>query len=267
MTCEDFQDRLTAFGLGELDPVEAEAARRHVASCPDCASATLVDRQLTALLRGAAVPAPAGLERRVLAALREEAGRPRPTGPRRHRRAGLTRSLRGRRRHWLALGSGVGLAAAVVAAALLLVPAPDRAAPLAAAWSAYRSERTIRVVAPTAAVVDRLTDVLGPAARTPDLSALGFHARSVGARQLAGHLAAVAEYRDAAGRRVVLIRWRGELPRSGSAPSDEAHEVETATWGRTGSAWWRHDEVVWCLIGTVDRQTLDRVADSLYGES
>jgi anti-sigma factor RsiW len=255
MTCEDFQDRLTAFGLGELDPAEAAAAREHVARCPDCASATLLDRQLTALVRGSAVPAPRGLRHRLLVSLRAEAAR----------LEGAPR--RGRRRHWLAFASAAGVAAAVVAAAVLLVPVPDRSAPLAAAWSAYRSEPTIRTVAPSAAVAGRLSAVLGPAASTPDLAGLGLRTRGWGARTLANHLAAVAEYRDADGHRVVLIRWRGELPRTGGAPAAPGHEVETASWGRTSSAWWRVDGVVWCLIGRVDRRALDRVADHLYGES
>ena len=58
MTCEDFQLRLTAFSLGELDQGEVSEAADHVAACDDCASRVLVDRQLTALLRASAVPAP-----------------------------------------------------------------------------------------------------------------------------------------------------------------------------------------------------------------
>ena len=55
MTCDDFQLRLTAFSLGELEAEELEAAREHVAGCDDCASRALLDRQLTALARGSAV--------------------------------------------------------------------------------------------------------------------------------------------------------------------------------------------------------------------
>ena len=51
MTCEDFQLRLTAFSLGELDQDELEAAREHVAACDHCASQVLLYHQLTALLR------------------------------------------------------------------------------------------------------------------------------------------------------------------------------------------------------------------------
>ena len=58
MTCEDFQLRLTAFSLGELEQGEVSDARDHVATCDDCASRLLLDRQLTALLRASAVPAP-----------------------------------------------------------------------------------------------------------------------------------------------------------------------------------------------------------------
>ena len=57
MTCEDFQLRLTAFSLGELEQSELPAARDHIAACDRCASRVLLDRQLTALLRAAAVPA------------------------------------------------------------------------------------------------------------------------------------------------------------------------------------------------------------------
>jgi anti-sigma factor RsiW len=253
MTCEEFRSRLTAFSLGELEAGEAEAAREHVGHCSACASAVLLDRQLTALLRSSAVPAPRALRNQVRAALRAEAAQ---------RRAG------GRRRHWLAFGSATGLAAAVIAAALLLVPAPARSSPLAAAWTAYRSEARIRWAAPTGQVASRLNAVLGPAARTPDLSAFGLHPHGWGARDLAGHLAAVAEYRSDSGRRVALIRWRGQLPRTIGAAAETGQDVETVTWGGTGSAWWRSDDgVVWCLIGSADRQTLERIAERLYGES
>ncbi|HEX2372409.1 MAG TPA: hypothetical protein VHO93_00380, partial [Actinomycetota bacterium] len=70
MTCDDFQLRLTAFGLGELDQAEVPAARDHVAACDHCASRVLLDRQLTALLRASAVPAPEATRAAVLAAVR-----------------------------------------------------------------------------------------------------------------------------------------------------------------------------------------------------
>ena len=44
MTCEDFQLRLTAFSLGELEQGELTAARDHLAACDDCASRVLLDR-------------------------------------------------------------------------------------------------------------------------------------------------------------------------------------------------------------------------------
>ena len=45
MTCEDFQLRLTAFSLGELEQGEVSDARDHVATCDDCASRLLLDRK------------------------------------------------------------------------------------------------------------------------------------------------------------------------------------------------------------------------------
>ena len=48
MTCDDFQLRITAFSLGELEEAEVPAARDHVAACDRCASKMLLDRQLTA---------------------------------------------------------------------------------------------------------------------------------------------------------------------------------------------------------------------------
>jgi hypothetical protein len=92
MTCEDFQLRLTAFSLGELEQGEVSDARDHVATCDDCASRLLLDRQLTALLRASAVPAPQETVTAVLATVRAEAGAgrlaPSPRQP-------------ARRRHWL----------------------------------------------------------------------------------------------------------------------------------------------------------------------
>jgi anti-sigma factor RsiW len=125
MTCEQFQDRLTAFSLGELEPHEAVAAREHVARCSDCASRALLDRQLTALVRSTAVATPDAVRARIMTALRNEA---RGTGQ------------RPRRRHWLSLGAAAGLAAAALAAAMLLVPAPGSSSPLTAAWAAYRTQ-------------------------------------------------------------------------------------------------------------------------------
>ena len=254
MTCEDFQARLTAFSLGELDPAERQRAHEHVAGCDDCAAGVLLDRQLTALVRASVAPAPAALREAVRAALRTEA----------ERHAGQARS---RRRHWLALGTAALAAAAVLAAAMLLVPAPDPGSPLAAAWRSYRRDPIAVGTAPGREVAGRLQAVLGPAARTPDLGDFGLHPIGWDARRLAGHLAVAAEYRDAAGGRVSLMRWRGELPRMARAPDGGGQELEVYRWGRHGSAWWREDGVVWCLIGTVDQRTLYQVAERLSGES
>ncbi|HZA81959.1 MAG TPA: zf-HC2 domain-containing protein, partial [Actinomycetes bacterium] len=68
MTCDDFRVRLTAYGLGELESDELHGARDHVAGCDDCASRALLDRQLTALVRGSVVPAPETTRAAVLAA-------------------------------------------------------------------------------------------------------------------------------------------------------------------------------------------------------
>src|SRR6266568_8668713 len=73
MTCDQFQDRLTAFSLGELEPHEAVAAREHVARCSGCASRALLDRQLTSLVRSTAVPTPDAVRVRIMSALRDEA--------------------------------------------------------------------------------------------------------------------------------------------------------------------------------------------------
>jgi hypothetical protein len=255
MTCEGLQVRLTALSLGELEPAEAAAAREHIAQCGDCASAVLLDRQLTALLRASAVPAPEPVRSSVLAALRAEAA---GEGDRPVARPA-------RRRHWLALGVATLAAAAVLAIAVLLVPAPDAGSALAAAWRSYHREPVAAGTTPGAAAEERLYTVLGPAARTPDLSDVGLKAIGWDKRTLAGHMAVAAEYRDAADRRFVVMRWRGELPRM--AGPDAGEELEVYRWGRHASAWWREDGVVWCLIGTVDQTTLYRVAERLAGES
>jgi hypothetical protein len=254
MTCEELQVRLTALSLGELEPAEAATAREHIAQCGDCASAVLLDRQLTALLRASAVPAPEPVRGSVLAALRAEA-------------AGAGPAARpARRRHWLALGVAALAAAAVLAIAVLLVPAPDAGSALAAAWRSYHREPVAAGTTPGAAAEERLYAVLGPAAHTPDLGDVGLKAIGWDKRTLAGHLAVAAEYRDGAGRRFMVMRWRGELPRMAKAPGED-EELEVYRWGRHASAWWREDGVVWCLIGTVDQTTLFRVAERLAGES
>jgi len=256
MTCDDFRLRLTAYSLGELDADELQAARDHVAGCDDCASRALLDRQLTALLRGSAVPAPEETRAAVLTAVRAEpAGTAVPAPGRRP----------GRRRHWVALAAALLAAAAVVAAALLVVPAPDPGSPLAAAWHSYHTEGRNGLGTPSQAEAERLFAVLGPAARTPDLAAYGLRKDGWAARDLAGHLAAVAEYRDAEGGRVTLMRWRGELPPMPSG--SDGDELAAYRWGRHTSYWWRADGVVWCLVGTIDQERLYRIAEHLGGES
>ena len=256
MTCEDFQLRLTAYSLGELDQDMLQAARDHVAGCDDCASRALLDRQLTALLRASAVPAPQETVTAVLATVRAEAGAgrlaPSPRQP-------------ARRRHWLALAAAMLAAAAVLAVALLVVPAPDPGSPLSAAWSSYHARGEDGLGTPTQAQAERLFAVLGPDSRTPDLAAFGLTKDGWEARDLAGHLAAVAEYRDPAGGRVTLMRWRGDLPRV--AKGTEGGELAAYTWGRHTSYWWEADGLVWCLVGTIDQKRLYGVAEHLGGES
>jgi hypothetical protein len=256
MTCEDFQLRLTAFSLGELGHEELPAVRDHVAACDDCASRVLLDRQLTALARASAVPAPSETRAAVLAAVRAEAGRPAAPSPRRRP---------ARRRHWVALAAALLASAAVVAAALLVVPAPDPGSPLSAAWSSYHARGEDGLGTPSEAEAERLFAVLGPASRTPDLAGFGLRKDGWEARDLAGHVAAVAEYRDPEGGRVTLMRWRGDLPRVARGP--EGSELAAYRWGRHTSYWWRADGVVWCLVGTIDQERLYGIAEHLGGES
>jgi anti-sigma factor RsiW len=259
MTCEDFRLRLTAFSLGELEQGERQRTRDHLAACDDCASRVLVDRQLTALLRASAVPAPSETRAAVLAAVRDEAGLP-ATSPRRQ-----APPWQAKRRHWVALAAALLAAAAVVAAALLVVPAPDPGSPLAAAWSSYHSQGKNGLGSPSEAEADRLSAVLGPASRTPDLTGFGLRKDGWAARNLAGHLAAVAEYRDAEGGRVTLMRWRGDLPPMPSG--SDGDDLAAYRWGRHTSYWWRAEGVVWCLVGTIDQERLYAIAEHLGGES
>jgi hypothetical protein len=249
MTCEDFQLRLTAYSLGELEEGEVPAARDHVAACDTCAARVLLDRQLTALVRATAVPAPPETREAVLAAVRAEASPRRPA----------------RRRHWVALAAALLAAASVLAVALLVVPAPDPGSPLSAAWSSYHARGEDGLGTPTEAEAERLFAVLGPDSRTPDLAAFGLAKAGWEGRDLAGHLAAVAEYRDAEGGRVTLMRWRGDLPRV--AKGTQGGELAAYTWGRHTSYWWEADGVVWCLVGTIEQQRLYEIAEHLGGES
>jgi hypothetical protein len=256
MTCEDFQLRLTAFSLGELEQGEVSDARDHVATCDDCASRLLLDRQLTALLRASAVPAPQETVTAVLATVRAEAGAGRRGAGPRHPAPRPPR---------LALAAAMLAAAAVLAVALLLVPAPDPGSPLSAAWSSYHSRGEDGLGTPTQAQAERLFAVLGPDSRTPDLAAFGLTKDGWEARDLAGHLAAVAEYRDPDGGRVTLMRWRGDLPQV--AKGTQGGELAAYTWGRHTSYWWEADGLVWCLVGTIDQKRLYGIAEHLGGES
>jgi Putative zinc-finger len=260
MTCDDFQLQLTAFSLGELPEDERQQARDHVAACDECASRMLRDRQLTALARGSAVPAPAATRAAVLAAVRAEAARaaPAPATPAKARRPV-------RRRHWIALAAALLAAAAVVAAALLVVPAPDPGSPLAAAWSSYHARGRDGLGTPSAEDAERLFAVLGPDARPPDLAGYGLRQDGWEARDLAGHVASAAEYRDRSGGRLTLMRWRGELPAVARAPAGKG--LKAYRWGRHTSYWWRADGVVWCMVGTIDQDKLYEIAEHLGGES
>jgi Putative zinc-finger len=256
MTCDDFQLKLTAFSLGELDADERQLARDHVAACDECASRMLRDRQLTALARSSAIGVPEAARAAVLAAVRAEAGEAAtPARPAR----------RVRRRHWVALAAALLAAAAIVAAALLVVPAPDPGSPLAAAWSSYHARGQDGLGTPGPEDAERLFAVLGPDARPPDLAGYGLRQDGWEARDLAGHVASVAEYRDADGGRLTLMRWRGELPAVARAPAGSG--LKAYRWGRHTSYWWRADGVVWCMVGTIDQDQLYEIAEHLGGES
>jgi hypothetical protein len=264
MTCEEFEAQLTAFSLGELEPDDATRARAHVSRCDSCTAATLRDRQLVALLRASTVEMPPTGQAAVLAAVRAETATatvpdraPTPAGRRGRRSRG--------RRHWLALAAAAALCLAVLAAAVALVPAPDRSSAIAAGWKLYRQQGAIAGRQPSEQTARRLDTVLGDAARPPDLRGFGLRAVGWDGRMLAGHLASVAEYRDAAGRRVTLMRWRGELPHpTKGSPEVESYEgMQTAQWGGTSSVWFKAGDVVYCLVGKAPEQTLTEVADYL----
>jgi hypothetical protein len=260
MTCEEFRLQLTAFSLGELDPEERQRAHDHVSVCDDCASRLLRDRQLTALVRTTSVRVPADTRAAVLAAVRAEA---RAEAPASTPVPPARRPVR--RRHWVALAAALLAAAAVVAAALLVTPAPDPGSPLAAAWSSYHALGKNGLGTPSDAQAERLFAVLGPDSRPPDLRGYGLHPDGWEARDLAGHLASVAEYRDPEGGRLTVMRWRGELPAMAKAPAGSG--LKAYRWGRHTSYWWRADGVVWCLVGTIDPDQLYKIAEGLGGES
>jgi hypothetical protein len=260
MTCEEFRLQLTAFSLGELEPGERQRAHDHVAACDDCASRLLRDRQLTALVRTTTVEVPQATRTAVVAAVRAEAG----AGAKVAAAPGQARRPL-RRRHWIALAAALLAAAAVVAAALLITPAPDPGSPLAAAWSSYHARGKEGLGTPSDAQAERLFAVLGPDARPPDLRGYGLRPDGWEARDLAGHLASVAEYRNHEGGRLTVMRWRGELPAVARAPAGSG--LKAYRWGRHTSYWWRADGVVWCLVGTIDQGRLYDIAEHLGGES
>jgi hypothetical protein len=267
MTCEEFRLQLTAFGLGELEPGERQRAHDHVTTCDDCASRLLRDRQLTALVRTTTVEVPSETRNAVLAAVRAEAGAQAPVAPAPADVTAGPGQIRRppRRRHWIALAAALLAAAAVVAAALLVTPAPDPGSPLAAAWSSYHSRGRDGLGSPSDAQAERLFAVLGADARPPDLRGFGLRGDGWEARDLAGHLASVAEYRDHGGGRLTVMRWRGELPAVARTPDGSG--LKAYRWGRHTSYWWRADGVVWCLVGTIDQGQLYEIAEHLGGES
>jgi hypothetical protein len=266
MTCEEFRLQLTAFSLGELEPGERLRAHDHVAACNDCASRLLRDRQLTALVRTTTVAVPPDTRTAVLAAVRAEAGAMAGAPAATPAATSLPPARRPlRRRHWVALAAALLAAAAVVAAALLVTPAPDPGSPLAAAWSSYHARGKNGLGTPSTAQAERLFAVLGADSRPPDLHGYGLRPDGWEARDLAGHLASVAEYRDPDGGRLTVMRWRGELPAVARAPAGSG--LKAYRWGRHTSYWWRADGVVWCLVGTINQDRLYDIAEHLGGES
>jgi hypothetical protein len=266
MTCDDFQLQLTAFSLGELTEEERQLARDHVAACNECAARMLRDRQLTALARTSAIPVPAATRAAVLAAVRSEAGAaPKTAATTAPTPAPAPARRPVRRRHWVALAAALVAAVAVVAAALLVVPAPDPGSPLAAAWSSYHARGKDGLGTPSPEQEARLFAVLGTDARPPDLGGFGLRQDGWEARDLAGHVASAAEYRDAKGGRLTLMRWKGELPAVARAPDGAG--LKAYRWGRHTSYWWRADGVVWCMVGTIDQDQLYEIAEHLGGES
>jgi hypothetical protein len=265
MTCEEFRLQLTAYSLGELEPGERQRAHDHVTTCDDCASRLLRDRQLTALVRTTTVEAPEEARTAVLAAVRAEAGAGATAAAAPAALDPARRPPRRRQRHWIALAAALLAAAAVVAAALLVTPAPDPGSPLAAAWSSYHTRGEHGLGTPSDAQAEQLFAVLGPDARPPDLRGYGLRPDGWEARDLAGHVASVAEYRDQGGGRLTVMRWRGELPAVARAPAGSG--LKAYRWGRHTSFWWRSDGVVWCLVGTIDQDQLYKIAEHLGGES
>lgn len=107
LDCEQFRAGVTAFLGDGLGAVERAAFQDHLDACPDCAAGVASEAAFDRALRerSTRAPAPAGLEDRVRAALREAAGASAPRVP-------------WWRRAWVAT------AAAVVLLGALLVASP-----------------------------------------------------------------------------------------------------------------------------------------------
>ncbi len=108
--CSERRERLHAYADGELPPREATECRDHVATCPGCAAALAeiaASRRLLAA-EGLRWTAPAGLQRRVAAAIAEEAA-----SSRRGKRYGLGRLL-DRLGRWSLLPAAAALAASLL---------------------------------------------------------------------------------------------------------------------------------------------------------
>jgi mycothiol system anti-sigma-R factor len=85
VTCQEVLDRLSPFVDNELDPVASEEVVRHLASCPECASALAREQELGASLRRE-LPyhgAPDLLRERLMRHLCATERRERPLGARR----------------------------------------------------------------------------------------------------------------------------------------------------------------------------------------
>ena len=265
MTCEELL-RLTAFSLGELEPGERQRARDHLAGCDDCASRVLMDRQLTALLRTSAVPAPEATRTAVLAAVRAEAHEHASRSAPLPERAGGGASPAGRP------GAGTGSP----------WPRPWWGPPPWSprpCWWCRPPTRAARCRRPGAPTTTRArTGWAAPARPRPSgcspSSGRPRAPRPGDLRPPQGRLGGTRPGR-ARGRGGRVPRRRptgGSRSCAGGATCPGWPRAPRAaswppTWGRHTSYWWRADGVVWCLVGTIDQDRLYKIAEALGGES
>jgi anti-sigma factor RsiW len=260
--CADLRFRLMLFRRGELDAVEAEVVRAHLATCPDCAAELEAERELDRRLGQAAAAWIAPPDWRDAA--RREVERARGSRVRRWSR-GLRRAA-GRPLVAAALGAAAALLA-VTSVDLLLArtrPQPDPlAVPLAEAASGHRRcvlEQQLGIAGPEdlGKILKELQQRLGVPTTTAFQGDADLALVHVDPTETLGRPGAILVFRSRDGDVVTLQIVRApefQVPRERGTPVGRFRPVITRQQDLS-TALWKQGNALYALSAPVDEKAM-----------